>query len=55
MVNISRNTSQVCGMMGNKANATHQAASRYVQMARASECRCYASGCEPIRIDGLNK
>jgi hypothetical protein len=33
MVNISRNTSQVCGMMGNKANATHQAVSRYIQSA----------------------
>jgi hypothetical protein len=45
MVNISRNTSQVCGMMGNKADATHQAVSRYVQLARTSESRCYASGC----------
>jgi hypothetical protein len=55
MVNISRNTSQVCGMMGNKADATHQAASRYIQLARqavsryvqmdrTSESRCYASG-----------
>jgi hypothetical protein len=44
MVNISRNTSQVCGMMGNKADAMHQAVSRYIQMARTSESRCYASG-----------
>jgi hypothetical protein len=27
-----------------KADATHQAVSRYVQMARTSESRCYASG-----------
>jgi hypothetical protein len=56
MVNISRNTSQVCGMMGNKADAMHQAMSRYVQLARTSENRCYASGCtqekEPIRSVG---
>jgi hypothetical protein len=51
MVNISRNTSQVCGMMGNKADATHQAVSRYVQSARTSESRCYAPDCEPIRSD----
>jgi hypothetical protein len=45
MVNISRNTSQVCGMMGNKADATHQAVSRYDQLACTSESQCYASGC----------
>jgi hypothetical protein len=28
---------QVCGMIGNKADATHQAVSRYVQLARTSE------------------
>jgi hypothetical protein len=55
MVNISRNTSQVYGMMGNKADATHQAMSRYVQLACTSESRCYASGCEPIRSDGPYK
>jgi hypothetical protein len=44
MVNISRNISQVYGMMGSKADATHQAVSRYVQLARTSESRCYASG-----------
>jgi hypothetical protein len=37
MVNISRSTSQVYGMMGNKADATHQAVNRYVQLARTSE------------------
>jgi hypothetical protein len=30
--------------MGNKADAMHQAVSRYIQMARTSESRCYASG-----------
>jgi hypothetical protein len=50
MVNISRNTSQVCGMMGNKADATHQAVSRYVQLVRTSESQCYASGGEPMHL-----
>jgi hypothetical protein len=55
MVNISRNTSQVCGMMANKADATHPAASRYVQMARTSKSLFYALGCEPIRSVGPYK
>jgi hypothetical protein len=66
MVNISRNVFRVCGMMGNKADAMHQAMSRYVQLAwtsesryvqsaRTSESRCYASGCEPIRSVGPYK
>jgi hypothetical protein len=55
MVNISRNTFQVCGMIGNKADAMHQAVSRYVQLARTSKSRCYASGCEPIRSVGPYK
>jgi hypothetical protein len=56
MVNISRNTFQLCGMMGNKADAMHQAISRYVQLARTSESRCYASSSTqekgPIRSVG---
>jgi hypothetical protein len=53
MVNISRNTSHVCGMMGNKADTMHQAVSRYVQLTRTKESRCYALGYQPIRPDGL--
>jgi hypothetical protein len=56
MVSISRNTFQVCGTMGNKADATHQAVSRYIQLARRNESRCYALGCAqekgPIRSVG---
>jgi hypothetical protein len=52
MVNISRNTSQVCGMMGNKADATHHAVSRYIQLARTSESRCYALSYELMLSDG---
>jgi hypothetical protein len=37
MVNISRNTSQVCGTMGNKADATHQAVNRYVQVGNKDD------------------
>jgi hypothetical protein len=33
MVNISRSTFQVCGMVSSKTNATHQAVNRYVQSA----------------------
>jgi hypothetical protein len=47
MVNISRSTSQVCGMMSNKADATHQAMNRYDQLARTRESRRYALGYEP--------
>jgi hypothetical protein len=52
MVNISRNTSQVCGLMSSKADATHQVVSRYDQLARTRESRCYALGYEPIVPDG---
>jgi hypothetical protein len=56
MVNISRNISQVCGLMGNKTDAMHQAMSRYVQLAHTSKSQCYASGCTqgkgPIRSIG---
>jgi hypothetical protein len=59
MVNISRNTSRVCGMMGNKADATHQAVSRYVQLACTRESRWYSLGCTqekgPIRSIGPKK
>jgi hypothetical protein len=55
MVNILRNTSQVCGTMGNKADATHQAVSQYIQLARTRESRCYASSCEPIHSVGPYK
>jgi hypothetical protein len=51
-VNISKDISQVCGMMGIEADATHQAVSRCIQLARPSESRCYASSCEPMRSDG---
>jgi hypothetical protein len=36
-VNISRSTSQVCWMMSNKADATHQIMNRYDQLARTRE------------------
>jgi hypothetical protein len=55
MFNVSRNTSQVCGMMSNKADATHQAVSQYDQLARTRETRCYALGYELIRPDGPYK
>jgi hypothetical protein len=46
MVNISRSTSQVCGMMSNKVDAMHQAMNRYDQLARTRESRRYALGYE---------
>jgi hypothetical protein len=52
MVNISRSTSHVCGMMSNKADATHQAMNRYDQLARTRESRSYALGYEPTGPDG---
>jgi hypothetical protein len=52
MVNISRSTSQVCGMMNNKADATHQAVNRYDQLAHTRESRCYVLGYEPTGPDG---
>jgi hypothetical protein len=55
MVHISKNISQVCGMMGNRADATHQAVSRYVQLTCTSESRCYVLGCELIRSVGPYK
>jgi hypothetical protein len=53
MVNISRSTSQVCGMMSNKADATYQALNRYDQLARTRESRRYALGYEPTGPDDL--
>jgi hypothetical protein len=53
MVNISRSTSQVCGMMSNKADTMHQAVNRYDQLARTRESRCCALGYEPSRPGGL--
>jgi hypothetical protein len=52
MVNISRSTSQVCGMMSKKADATHQAVNLYDQLARTRESRRYALGYEPRGPDG---
>jgi hypothetical protein len=52
MVSISRSTSQVCGMMSNKADATHQAMNRYDQSAHTRESRCYALGYELTGPDG---
>jgi hypothetical protein len=51
MVNISRSTNQVCGMMSNKADATHQAMNRYDQLSRTRESLCYALGYEPSGPD----
>jgi hypothetical protein len=48
---ISRSTFQVCGMMSNKVDATHQAMNRYNQLARTRESRRYALGYEPIGPD----
>jgi hypothetical protein len=44
MVNISRSTSQVCGMISDKADATQEDMSRQDLMTRTGESRCYASG-----------
>jgi hypothetical protein len=51
MVNISRGTSQVCGMMSNKADATHQAMNRYDPLACTRESQRYAVGYEPTGPD----
>jgi hypothetical protein len=54
-VNISRSTSQVCGMMSNKADATHQAMNRYDQLARTRESRCCAGGYQPTEPDDSHR
>jgi hypothetical protein len=51
MVNISRSTSQVCGMVSRKADATHQAINRYDQLAQTRESRRVAEGYEPTKPD----
>jgi hypothetical protein len=52
MVNISRNTSRACGMVSSKADAIHQAVSRYYQRARIGESRVCAEGYELTEPDG---
>jgi hypothetical protein len=50
-VNISRSTSQVCGMVSSKAGATRQAMNRDDQLARIGESQHCARGYELTEPD----